>query len=70
MTSDDQALVCRWLSTPEVDRWWGDPDEDDGDDDDDTPFEEELGDPNIACGSCRSMTDRSPTFRITTRMLG
>lgn len=46
MTTDDQALVRRWLSTPEVDRWWGAPDEDDGDDD--TPFQEELGDPNIA----------------------
>jgi aminoglycoside 6'-N-acetyltransferase len=44
MTIDDQALVRRWLTTPDVDRWWGDPDEDD----DGVPFEEELSDPNIA----------------------
>ncbi|WP_230841657.1 GNAT family N-acetyltransferase [Gloeobacter morelensis] len=47
MTTDDFALVHRWLTTPEVDRWWGDPDQDKGDDDE-LPFEEALGDPNIA----------------------
>jgi aminoglycoside 6'-N-acetyltransferase len=48
MTTDDQPLVRQWLTTPEVDRWWGGPDEDEGDDDDGPPFEEELGNPNIA----------------------
>jgi aminoglycoside 6'-N-acetyltransferase len=48
MTTDDQALVRHWLSTPEVDRWWGDPDRENGDDDDDRLFQDELGDPNIA----------------------
>src|ERR1700744_4543738 len=27
MSSADLALVRRWLQTPEVMRWWGDPDE-------------------------------------------
>jgi aminoglycoside 6'-N-acetyltransferase len=48
MTTDDQAMVRRWLSTPEVDRWWGDPDVDDRRDDNDTSFEEKFGNPNIA----------------------
>ncbi len=27
MTNADLALIQRWLETPEVQRWWGDPDE-------------------------------------------
>jgi aminoglycoside 6'-N-acetyltransferase len=27
MTSDDLPTIRRWLETPEVVRWWGDPDE-------------------------------------------
>jgi aminoglycoside 6'-N-acetyltransferase len=27
MTADDLGLARRWLETPEVQRWWGDPDE-------------------------------------------
>jgi aminoglycoside 6'-N-acetyltransferase len=27
MTSDDLPLVRRWLETPEVVRWWGEPDQ-------------------------------------------
>jgi aminoglycoside 6'-N-acetyltransferase len=27
MTSDDLLMVRRWLATPEVVRWWGEPDE-------------------------------------------
>src|ERR1700758_3733592 len=27
MTSDDLRLIRRWLETPEVMRWWGQPDE-------------------------------------------
>ena len=26
VTEDDLSLVRRWLKTPEVRRWWGDPD--------------------------------------------
>lgn len=48
MTTDDLALVRRWLAAPEVDRWWGDTDRDEGDDVSEAPFEEELRDSNIA----------------------
>jgi aminoglycoside 6'-N-acetyltransferase len=27
MTADDLLMARRWLETPEVRRWWGDPDE-------------------------------------------
>jgi aminoglycoside 6'-N-acetyltransferase len=27
MTSDDLPMIRRWLETPEVARWWGEPDE-------------------------------------------
>jgi aminoglycoside 6'-N-acetyltransferase len=27
MTSDDLPMIRRWLETPEVARWWGDPDQ-------------------------------------------
>ncbi len=27
MTADDLPMIARWLATPEVVRWWGDPDE-------------------------------------------
>lgn len=47
MTTDDLALVRRWLTTPEVDRWWGDPDAD-ARDDDGGAFEEVLGDAAVA----------------------
>jgi aminoglycoside 6'-N-acetyltransferase len=48
MTTDDLPLARRWLATPEVDRWWGDPDAAEGDAGGGRAFEEELDDPNIA----------------------
>ena len=41
MTASDLVMVRRWLETPEVRRWWGDPD------DEVSILEEDLGDPRM-----------------------